>query len=476
MKSTPSFRFTKIVATVGPPTSTAEKIEELAGLGIDVFRLNFSHGDYKFHGGVIDNIRAVNGKGRCAAIMLDTKGPEIRTGDVKVPIIVRSGERFLFIHKPTGNEKMKTIQVDYSKFADDVKHARSIIIDNGSIEFKVDSIVKGGVVAVALENGSIGSRRHINLPGASISLPSFTAKDWSDIEFGVKNDVDFIATSFVRTGKDIRTLKEFLRKHGSEAHVIAKIETPQGVENIDEIIAASDGVMVARGDLGAEVPFEDVPKIQDEIVRKCRAAGKPVMVATHMLESMILSPTPTRAEVTDVAYAARMQADTTMLSGETASGKYPVKAVETMDRILRRNELVEQAYDLRATPPIHSVQIDMPRREQALAACVLATKLHVDAMIVISRHGFTAAAVSNCRPQLPIHTFTNDEACQRRMKLLWGVVPHCINVSDNTEKTIGNALTHVLKKNLMKKGQRVVVVSDLQTAKERVMSVQVRTL
>ncbi|MFA5800602.1 MAG: pyruvate kinase [Candidatus Peribacteraceae bacterium] len=473
-------RFTKIIATVGPATSTPEAIAQFVKHGVDVCRLNFSHGDYRVHGNVIRHIRAANEQGASLAIMIDTKGPEVRTGDVLQAVRVKKGDRVLFTAKPTGREKHKTITVDYDKFAEDVLSARCILIDNGAIEFRMESIERNGsVLAVALEDGSIGSRRHVNLPGAHISLPSFTPKDWRDIRFGIGQRVDFFATSFVRTGKDIRNLHAFLRKHKSHGEIIAKIETPQAVENIDEIIDAADGIMIARGDLGAEVPFEDVPRIQEMIVAKCRSKGKVVIVATHMLESMILSPMPTRAEVTDVAYAARLQADSAMLSGETAGGLYPLKAIAAMDRVLRRNERIEPAYELlfrsmhASECPLDS---DFPRREQALAASVLATKLQADAIVAITRTGRTARAVSNCRPLIPIHAFTDTESCQRKLMLAWGVVPHCIPFSADRERTLHSALAHGKREKFFRKGQRIVAVSDIRTGSTSVMTIQIRTI
>lgn len=471
-------RFTKIVATIGPATNSVEKIEELAQAGVNVCRLNFSHGDHEFHGKTIKSIRTVNAKGYSLGIMLDTKGPEVRTGDVKEPLKIEKGDLVMFTPRDvTGKEKMKTVKVNYPSFAKDAKKASAIVIDNGSIEMTLVKVEKDTVIAKALEGGKIGSRRHVNLPGAYISLPSFTDKDWKDIEFGIEQDLDFFAPSFVRSGKDIRELKNFLKKHKSEGHILAKIETPQAVESIDEIIAESDGVMIARGDLGSEVPFEDVPKIQVDIVRKCRLAGKPVIVATHMLESMITNPTPTRAEVTDIAYAAHIQADSTMLSGETAAGMYPLKAVAAMDKVLKTNERIEPKYDMLADPTKGGkVDIDMPRREQALAACVLATKLHADAILVMSKHGNTAKAISNCRPLVPIHAFTDNEGCQRRIMLLWGVTPYLVPFSNNPEETIASALKLIDTKKILKKGQRVVVVSDIRNVGTPIMTIQIRKI
>lgn len=472
-------RFTKIVATIGPATSSIPNIERLAKMGISVCRLNFSHGNYAVHGQTIANIRAVNAKGYNLAIMLDTKGPEVRTGDVEKPIEVKEGDRFIFTSKPTGREKLTTIKVDYPSFATDVRNARCILIDNGAIEFAIEKIESNGIViGKALESGKIGSRRHVNLPGAHISLPSFTKTDWADFQFGVDQGVDFYATSFVRTGKDILKLRKFLVSQNSDAHIIAKIETPEAVGNINEICDAADGIMVARGDLGAEVPFEDVPKIQDELVAKCRARGKPVIVATHMLESMILSPMPTRAEVTDIAYAAKSQADSTMLSGETTTGLYPFKSVQAMIRVLERNEMQPSTFShcFESDVPTDQVDVDVPRREQALAASVLATKLHVDALLVISKHGRTARAVSNCRPFVPIYAFSDSAMVTRQLMLSWGVVPHCVPFSKNPETTVDTAIATVLQKKMLKRGSKVVVVSDMRSSGIPVMSIQLRTI
>ncbi|MSR67517.1 pyruvate kinase [Candidatus Peribacteria bacterium] len=471
-------RFTKIVATLGPATCSTENIERLAKAGVNVCRLNFSHGDYAVHGQTIENIKSVNKKGFSLGIMLDTKGPEVRTGDVKQPIKISAGEKVVFAFKPGLKQKMKVITVDYPKFSDDVRHARCILIDNGAIEFSVLKIEKNGsVIAKALEEGTIGSRRHVNLPGAHISLPSFTEKDWSDIRFGIERGVDFFATSFVRTGKDIKMLKVFLHKHKSEGEIIAKIETPQAVDNIDDIIDASDGIMVARGDLGAEVPFEQVPAIQEMIVAKCREKSKPVIVATHMLESMILSPMPTRAEVTDIAFAAKLQTDSTMLSGETTTGLYPFKAVAAMDRILRVSERVELRYREKQFLSFQqSLESDLPRREQALAASVLATKLRADAIISISKHGNTARAISHCRPLVPIHAFVEEDSMMRKLMLVWGIVPHSIDFSDEPEVTLNRALALFLKQPGVKRGDRIVIVSDIRTNDVPVMTIQIRTI
>ncbi len=471
-------RFTKIVATIGPATQSIESLLSLAKLGVNVCRMNFSHGDHAFHLQTIKNVRSVQKKGYPLALMLDTKGPEIRTGDTRDPIKIEKGDLVLFSVKEVKSSKYKTLRVNYDKFSHDVKHARSIVIDNGSIEMKLVKVENGNVIAEALQAGTITSKRHINLPGAHISLPSFTDKDWADILFGIEYGVDFIAPSFIRTGKDVKQLRDFLIKHRSDIHIFSKIETPQAVDNIDDIIAYSDQIMIARGDLGSEVPFEDVPSIQVSIVEKCRRASKPVLVATHMLESMINSPSPTRAEATDIAFAALLQADATMLSGETAGGKYPQQAVEAMARILERNEKIQSNFavhddDLKSKK---AVSIDLPRKEQASAACLLAKKLHADALVVISKHGKTANAVSNCRPILPIFAFTATENSMRKLLVTWGVFPECIKFSEHSERTVASAMAILKKKSRIKPKQRVVVVSDVDTTDGHSLSIQVRVV
>ncbi len=471
--------FTKIIATIGPATSDKKTLDLLLDQGVDIARLNFSHGNHDSHRTIISYLQSLNKSGKHrVAIMLDTKGPEIRTGDVKEPLSISRGDHVLFTHIVTGNEKMKTVKVDYDSFAMDVKNAQSILIDNGAIEFKLLSIKGKNVIAQALEDGKIGSRRHINLPGADVSLPSFTKKDWGDIAFGIQNNVDFIATSFVRTAKDIKELHVYLRKHKSEANIIAKIETRQAVENIDAIIDEADGIMIARGDLGAEVPFEEVPRIQDDIVVRCRQKGKPVIVATHMLESMIQYPMPTRAEVTDIAHAAVSQTDATMLSGETAGGLYPLKAVTTMRRILDANERVDSLDTMVMMQNDMQLPEQGARMEQALAASLLARDLKADALLVFTRQGGTARAVSHWRPLIPIIAFTASENVQRRMLLLWGVDPYVISFyQEDPEKTVQTAMRTLLKRRILRSGSTVVIVSDILTkSDESAMTIQIRTL
>lgn len=320
-------RRTKIVCTIGPASWDSATLHKLGESGMNVARLNFSHGTRKDHQQIIDRIADYNQKHDMQiATMLDTKGAEIRTGDVQDPIAIHKDQEVVFSSTAT-SEKLdgKTvIEVSYDDFAKDVIETDTILIDNGELSFDIVSVEHdGSVIARAREDGSIGTRRHINLPGADIDLPSITESDWEDIRFGAEQNLDFLALSFIRSAEEVQQVRAMLDELNSTSKIISKIETQKGVKNIKAIIDVSDAIMVARGDLGADLPFEDLPAVQDEIVCRCKDAGKPVIIATHMLESMKEHPVPTRAEVTDTAHAVATGVDATMLSGETASGKHP---------------------------------------------------------------------------------------------------------------------------------------------------------
>ncbi|MBI1812905.1 pyruvate kinase, partial [Candidatus Peregrinibacteria bacterium] len=312
-------RRTKIVCTLGPATKTKEQISDLADAGMDIARLNMAHGTLEEHRATIRILNELNverAKSKtykhCIGILVDIRGAEVRTEDVKQPLVIHRGEEVVFSFLPRPEEKRQVIQVNHKGFVNDVKGVERILLDNGELTFDLLSIeANGTVIARAREDGKIGSRRHVNLPGADLDLPSITEQDWEDIAFAAQERVDFLGLSFIRKASEVEEARAFLKSKKSAVHLIAKIETRQGVDNIEEIIAASDGIMVARGDLGAEVPFESVPVIQDDIVMHCRAAGKPVIVATQMLESMIQLPMPTRAEVTDMAHAVMTGTDST---------------------------------------------------------------------------------------------------------------------------------------------------------------------
>jgi pyruvate kinase len=468
---------TKIVCTLGPAVGTSEAILGLIERGMSVARLNLSHADLETHRKKVHQLKAINAElakrprgPHCVAIMLDTKGPEVRTGTVEKPIEIRNGQEVIFSTKPIAGATQQVILIDHKHFAKDVKDAESILLDNGTMRFELLSIRKDGtVLARSRDDGSIGSRRHVNLPGANLTIPSITDKDWEDIAMGAEEDVDFIALSFVREAKDVQQVRAFLKKKRKSIGLISKIETRQAVDNMREIIAASDGIMVARGDLGAEVDFEKIPVIQDELVSLTREAGKPVIVATHMLESMIENPMPTRAEVTDIAHAAMIGTDATMLSGETAGGKYPFASLEAMARVLRATEKHLETMQPRLT-------IDAPtkRAAQADAAVSLAISMDARAIIVMTRSGLTARQIARYRPHMPLIACTPDASIQRTLGLSYGVVPVCINFSKDPEKTVHDALAVIKELKLLKKGDQFILVSDAKAHAMNVSSIQMR--
>lgn len=468
-------RFTKIICTLGPSSNSEENICKLQQAGMAIARINFSHGSQESHQKTIQTIKEVNRKNGCSlALLLDTKGAEIRTGDVTEPIMITKGQEVVFSSTPRPSETRPVIQVNYDAFAKDVVKAETILLDNGVMSFQLKAVNDdGSVLATSNDDGSIGSRRHVNLPGADISLPSMTDKDWSDLELGIKEEMDYVALSFIRTAEEMKEVSAFLKKHGSTMQTIAKIETRQAVANIDSIIDASDGIMVARGDLGAELPYERIPAIQDMIVQKCRQKGKPVIVATQMLESMIENPMPTRAEVTDVAHAATTRADATMLSGETAMGQHPFAAVEAMSRILQETE-AHQAADNH-----HDIMCLLGERSAlADAAVSMALSVSSPVILVLTRSGKTAQAVSQLRPNLPIIACTSSPVVQRSLQLLHGVFPVFIELDDdkNPEATLKGAFKAAIQQSLLLPGQQIVVIADTQTPTGPVHSVQIRTV
>ncbi|CAN4085814.1 unnamed protein product [Withania somnifera] len=332
-------RKTKIVCTIGPSTNTREMIWKLAEAGMNVARLNMSHGDHASHQKVIDLVKEYNAqsKDNVIAIMLDTKGPEVRSGDLPQPITLKPGQEFTFtIQRGVGTAD--SVSVNYDDFVNDVEVGDMLLVDGGMMSLQVKSKTEESVKCEVVDGGELKSRRHLNVRGKSATLPSITEKDWDDIKFGVDNDIDFYAVSFVKDAAVVHELKNYLKSSGADIHVIVKIESADSIPNLHSIISASDGAMVARGDLGAELPIEEVPLLQEEIINICRSMGKAVIVATNMLESMIVHPTPTRAEVSDIAIAVREGADSVMLSGETAHGKFPLKAVKVMHTVSLRTE------------------------------------------------------------------------------------------------------------------------------------------
>lgn len=461
-------RLTKIICTVGPATGDAQSIRALVCAGMDIARVNLAHGNREQHQKFLQVFRELREReGLIVASLFDVKGPEIRTGDCPSPLTIAEGECVIFSPYPLSAVPAKVIIVNYEQFAQDVLRAESILIDNGELSFEVFQIQGTQVHARCRQGGVIGSRRHINIPGADISLPALTRQDWQNVLLALEHDVDFIALSFVRTSQELKDLRAFLRERGSRAGIIAKIETRQAVDHIDDIIAAADGVMIARGDLGVEIPFERVPAIQDRIVARCCTEGKPVIIATHMLESMTEHPRPTRAEVTDVAHAAATFVDAVMLSGETALGKFPIPCVQAMDRILQETESSHRSFTGNVRSPCDE------REARAEAAVLLSRSLPSPVICVMTHSGMSARAVSRFRPGLPILAFTDDHHVERQLRLVCGVQPFALSLCD-AEEAVRIALQRTRDALCLSSGTRVVFLSETPGEEGPVTAIQIR--
>ena len=467
-------RRTKIVATIGPKTESPEMLKALTEQGVNVFRLNFSHGDHEWHGRVIERIKKLNKTLTYPrAIMLDTKGPAIRTGDLRSPIMLKKGGTLILtVDHLADYESIGKVSVNYDAFIQDVSVGDKILVDNGLMTLKVSKKQGKDVFCEVLDGGELGSRRHLNLPGKEVSLASITDKDWKDIHFGIKQGVDFIALSFVRSANEIREVKKFLEKSKSDISLIAKIETTDAVERLGSIFEAADGVMVARGDLGAEIPFAEVPIVQWDIARMSGQYRKPVIVATQMLESMQHSPMPTRAEVTDVFAATWQRNDAVMLSGETASGDHPLKCVDAMRQIIlatEKNYLIHRS--------IRRAEPDCDRSEFCKNASNAADDLpEISAIVVVTRSGFMANLMASFRPRVPILAMTNEASTCRRMQLMWGTEAAEIEFSSDPEKTIQTAIKKIIEQKMCstKKGEKFVLLSDVLAGKNMVPALQIR--
>jgi pyruvate kinase len=465
-------RHTKIVCTIGPSCSKEDQLVSLVKCGMNVARLNLTHASADLQSGTIRKLKEIRSDRPIGfGILLDIRCAQVRTGVVEKPIVIEKGQEVCFgvekLRKNAG--KHSFVSVDYSAFGKDARAAEILLLDNGEMSFDILSISKDGMVrARALQGGAIGSRRHVNMPGASISLPTFTASDWRDIDTAIRERVDFLAVSFIRSSKDIQEIRRYLTKKKCTIQIIAKIETRQAVEDLEAIIAASDGIMVARGDLGAEIPFEQVPALQDRIVDACRQAAKPVIVATHMLESMMKHPLPTRAEATDVAHAASTRADATMLSGETASGRHPLVALDAMHRILSTTES--------HMSPLMELQVEGATQARAQIAVQLAHSTKADAIVVMTRSGRSAAAISKFRPLVPIIAITEDEQVWGQLALCYGVRSLKCSFAGELESSANRGIQQAKNVGLLRKGMSIVLVSGTEITGGSTISVQARTV
>jgi pyruvate kinase len=464
-------RQTKIVCTIGPATQSSEALAELASAGMNVARLNMSHGNHRSHLQVIRNIKSLNKKlPDPIAILMDLQGPEIRTGELSQSLNLQTGDVFYFTVLPDDAEE-RSVHVNYQDLVKDLRAGERVTVDNGLINLEVLEVSEHRLKCRVLDGGELGSRKHVNLPGVRVNLPSITDKDRADIRFAIEQDLDFIALSFVRSASDVGEARELVQAVDGHQRLIAKIENQEGIAAFDEILEAADGIMVARGDLGVEVDFQELPVLQRSMARQCAIVGKPVIVATHLLESMIHNPLPTRAEVTDVANAVYEQVDAIMLSGETATGAYPTRCVQVLDSIARRieDEPGLGFFELRHEPQTQ-------REHLARGACRLADSLGAKAIVVMTRRGQFGQLVASYRPQRAIiYAFTNMSTTRRKLLLNRAVVPFRMNLSSDPEKTIVNALTKLRERERIAPGEPVVVVSDVATATgDLVTSIQVR--
>jgi pyruvate kinase len=466
-------RHTKIVSTLGPATDSAEMIGKLMDAGVNVFRLNMSHAPHEWVRRVFADIRAEAAKrNRHSGILMDTQGPAIRTGDLSVPLDLKPGQKFTLTVRGEKSEEEHSVDVNYENFINDISVGDVVLMDNGAIEMKV--LAKNGnkVECEVLTAGKLGSRRHINLPGVKVSLPALTAKDIKDVKLGLELGVDFIALSFVRESRDLLQLREMFEDGKPAPFVIAKIEDQEAIKNLESIVREADGIMVARGDLGIEIPYYELPIVQRRIVKMCLRIGRPVIVATHMLESMIQSPMPTRAEVTDVSNAIFEEADAIMLSGETTVGKYPLKCIEVFDKIATRIERSGSAQFHEAAELINA------RQKLVKSAVVMADELKAAAILSFTRHGHMARYASWMRPRYsPIYAMCDNEKSANELTLSWGVTPIVTDFDFiNPQNTIEMGLKKMLELGRLQKGDTVVVIGAISVGTEIVDSVQMRTV
>src|SRR5438094_8141061 len=425
-------RKTKIICTLGPASEKPEMLRQLVREGADVFRLNMSHAQHDWVREILPRIPAIAEElGRSVAILMDTQGPAIRTGDLKTELHLKPGDILEFTVRGAKSEEAYSVDVNYDGLINDINEGDTVLVDHGVIHLLVLEKRENRIRCKVITPGTLGSRRHINLPGVRVNLPPLTQKDLVDIALGAELNVDFIALSFVRQRGDLDELLELLAQKGSKAQVMAKVEDQSAVRLIHEIIASADAIMVARGDLGIECPIEELPIIQRKIVKLCARLGKPVVVATHMLESMIHNPLPTRAEITDVANAVFEQADAVMLSGETSLGHYPVECVRVLNRVALRIERSGGA------GYAESAILGDKRQKTVASAVVLANSLPNSKIIVFTRHGAMAQNVSKLRPEnAPIFAFTSNEEVYRQLSIYWGVYPVKIDFIDDPNATI----------------------------------------
>jgi pyruvate kinase len=463
-------RRTKIICTLGPASENSDTLRELVREGTDIFRLNMSHADHAWVRQIVPLTRSIAEElGRAVGILLDTQGPAIRTGDLKTELHLKPGDILEFTVRGAKSSEPYSVDVNYDGLVNDIQDGDTVLVDNGVIQLLVIEKQNDRIRCRVMTAGTLGSRRHINLPGVRVNLPPLTEKDLNDIAVGVEVGVDFVALSFARQRSDLDELRRVLLQQGSKAQVMAKIEDQSAVKLIHEMIAAADSIMIARGDLGIECPIEELPIIQRKIVKLCAQLGKPVIVATHLLESMVHNPIPTRAEVTDVANAVFEQADALMLSEETTVGSYPAECVRILNRVALRIERSGGAGYAKAAI------LEDVRQKTVASAVLLANSLPRAKIIVFTRHGTMARNTSNLRPErATVFAFTPSEEVRRQLALCWGTFPVRIEFSQDPNETIEAAEKYLRDSGLTSPGDNLVIISDIRAGNMLVDTVQLR--
>lgn len=474
-----SDRRTKIVCTIGPSSNTYERILELVHAGMNVVRLNFSHGTHEDHRKVIEIIREVAKQvGYSIPILMDLQGPKIRVGQMgDGGQIIVAGEYVTLTPNLDVLGTPSIIPIDYPTLAKDARAEDTILLDDGLFEFRVIKNDGASVTAQVINGGLLKSRKGVNLPGVKLSIPATSEKDIEDLEFGLSMGVDLVALSFVRSAEDVQNLISRIRSKGSNAAIIAKIEKPEAIENFDEILEETDGIMVARGDLGIEIPSETVPLYQKRMIKACRAAGKPVITATQMLESMITNPRATRAESSDVANAVLDGTDAIMLSGETASGKYPIEAVKVMDKICRSIE--SQTSSIYMNLDFRKPEWKEKQVVESLSYSCVRMAEEVDAKVIatITHSGTTARRIAKYRPKVPIIAFTESREVRRQLNLVWGVQSVKLREIFDTDKSVQLMEEYLLQQGLVQKGDRIVIATGMPITKRgRTNMIKVSTI
>ncbi|MGA2017459.1 MAG: pyruvate kinase [Opitutaceae bacterium] len=466
-----AYRLTKIVFTLGPATEGEEMLERLVTAGVDVCRLNMAHADEAWTRAMIRRVREVCRRTqRHIALLMDVKGPEIRTGDLPEPVDLVEGQLIDLLPAPgSAADGILAVGVNYPMMGGDVSVGTTVLVDSGLIRLKVLSTTPERVRCRVVVPARLCSRRHLNLPGVKVRLPALTAKDRADIAVGVDEQVDFFALSFAREADDVDILRRLLSDLKSTARIVAKIEDQSGITNLDEIIVAADAVMVARGDLGIEVPMEDVPLFQKRAIEACIRHRKPVVVATQLLESMITSPVPTRAEVSDIAGAVWSSADAIMLSGETTTGRYPLECVQFMKRVAGRIEgSATKGFNTELPLKTHKDRL-------LRAAVVLAQELGESGIVVFTRSGLLPQTLSALRAwRCPIYAFTDEPQVFRHMLLMWGVEPFLMDIKPEPEATIRDAFAYLLRREWVRPGDWMVVVTNVLAGERTIDSIQMR--